>query len=134
MTLSRAGEGTVAMVGEFEHRPWGAWYVLDEGDGYKVKRIEVNPGQRLSYQTHEHRAEHWTVVSGVATCVIDGEELVARVNDHVYVEVGQAHRITNQHDEQLVIVEVQTGSYTGEDDICRLQDDYGRSPAASSAE
>ncbi|MCY7394811.1 MAG: phosphomannose isomerase type II C-terminal cupin domain [Nocardioides sp.] len=117
------------MTGEFENRPWGAWFVLDEGEGYKVKRIEVLPGQRLSYQTHEHRAEHWVVVSGTATCVVDGEEVVAGVNDNVYVEVGQAHRITNQHDEKLVIIEIQSGSYTGEDDIHRLEDDYGRQAA-----
>jgi len=116
------------MTGEFENRPWGSWHVLDEGEGYKVKRIEVMPGQRLSYQTHEHRSEHWIVIAGTATCVIDGDEIVVPTNETIFVEVGQAHRITNMHDEKLMIVEVQGGAYTGEDDIVRLEDDYGRSP------
>ena len=119
------------MIGDSENRPWGSWHVLDEGDGFKVKRIVVDPGSRLSYQTHEHRAEHWVVVRGTATCVIDGDTVVARTGDSVFVEVGQAHRITNAHAEPLVVIEVQRGSYTGEDDIVRLEDDYGRSPVAS---
>lgn len=109
-----------------DHRPWGSWHILDEGPGFKVKRIEVHPQARLSYQTHEHRAEQWTVVSGTATCVVDGEPVVARPGESVSIEVGQAHRITNQHDTLLVLIEVQTGAYTGEDDIVRLEDDYGR--------
>ena len=63
---------------DWEERPWGSWHVIDEGDGYKVKRIHVTPGQRLSYQTHEHRSEHWVVIAGTATCVVDGETVVAR--------------------------------------------------------
>lgn len=118
------------MTGNYERRPWGEWHVLDAGDGYKVKRITVDPGQRLSYQTHEHRAELWTVVAGTATCVIDGEEVVLTTGQSVSVEVGQAHRITNRHDESLTIVEVQLGGYCGEDDIQRLQDDYGREAVA----
>jgi mannose-6-phosphate isomerase-like protein (cupin superfamily) len=113
-----------------ENRPWGSWHVIDEGDGFKVKRIVVNRGGRLSYQFHEHRAEHWVVVSGTATCTIDGETIVARAGDHVDVGVGQAHRIANDGDERLVVIEVQRGHYTGEDDIVRLEDDYGRSNAA----
>jgi mannose-6-phosphate isomerase len=115
---------------DFEIRPWGEWHVLDAGDGFKVKRIEVNPGQRLSYQTHEHRAENWVVAAGTCTAVIDGATVVATAVESIYVEVGQPHRITNMHDEILVIIEVQLGEYTGEDDICRLEDDYGRAPAA----
>lgn len=117
------------MIGEREERPWGSWEVLDEGDGYKVKRIVVQPGHRLSYQTHEHRAELWNVVGGRATCVVDGEQVVAGPGESVRVEIGQAHRITNMDDEVLVIVEVQLGGYCGEDDICRLDDDYGRAAA-----
>lgn len=109
-----------------ENRPWGSWHVLDEGDGFKVKRIVVNPHSRLSYQTHAHRAEHWVVVSGKATCVVDGETIVAGPGDCVDVALGQAHRIANQDDDLLVIIEVQRGSYTGEDDIVRLEDDFGR--------
>ena len=108
-------------------RPWGSWHVLDEGDGFKVKRIVVNPHCRLSYQNHEHRSAHWVVVSGKATCTLDGETVVAGPGDCVDVTVGQAHRIVNDEDEVLVVVEVQRGDYTGEDDICRLEDDYGRS-------
>jgi mannose-6-phosphate isomerase-like protein (cupin superfamily) len=115
------------MTSNFERRPWGCWQVLDSGNGYKVKRIEVDPQQRLSYQIHELRSEHWVVVSGVATCTIDGRTVVARAGETVDVPVGAAHRIANAHDELLVIIEIQRGAYTGEDDIVRLQDDYGRS-------
>jgi mannose-6-phosphate isomerase-like protein (cupin superfamily) len=114
------------VIGDSAVRPWGSWQVLDEGDGFKVKRIVVEPGARLSYQTHEHRAEHWTVVSGIATCVIDGDVRILHVADSVNVAIGEPHRITNDHDEPLIIIEVQHGAYTGEDDICRLDDDYGR--------
>lgn len=114
------------MIGESDVRPWGTWTTLDEGDGFKVKRIEVNAHSRLSYQTHEHRSEHWAIVSGQATCVVDGQILTARAGESIDVELGQPHRITNQHDEPLVLIEVQMGAYTGEDDIVRLEDDYGR--------
>lgn len=110
-----------------EDRPWGSWHVIDEGPGYKVKRIHVKPGQRLSYQTHDHRSEHWVVIFGIATCVVEGEEQVIGPGHSIDVAQGDAHRITNQHEEELVIIEVQRGSYTGEDDITRLEDDYGRS-------
>jgi mannose-6-phosphate isomerase len=112
-----------------ENRPWGSWHILDEGAGYKVKRIVVDPGCRLSYQRHELRAEHWIVVAGTATCTLDGEIVVLAPGETVDVEVGQAHRIANQGDETLVIIEVQRGAYTGEDDIVRLEDDYGRALA-----
>ena len=109
-----------------EQRPWGSWHVLDEGPGYKVKRIEVYPGQRLSYQTHEHRAEHWSVVRGTATCTLDGETVELKTGGSLDVGVGVPHRIANLHDEDLVVIEVQRGDYTGEDDIVRIEDDYGR--------
>lgn len=109
-----------------EDRPWGSWHVLDQGDGYKVKRIEVNPHSRISYQTHAQRSEHWVVVSGKATCIVEGKTTVAGPGDCVDVALGEAHRIANDEDEGLVIVEIQRGEYTGEDDICRLEDDYGR--------
>jgi mannose-6-phosphate isomerase len=107
-------------------RPWGSWHVLDEGEGFKVKRIEVNPGSRLSLQWHEHRSEHWVVVTGTATCTVGEETVVLRPGGTVDIDVRQAHRIANEGVEKLVIIEVQRGSYTGEDDIVRLQDDYGR--------
>jgi len=109
-----------------QDRPWGSWHVLDEGPGYKVKRIEVMPGQRLSYQTHEYRSEHWLVIFGIATCVLDGATKVAGPGDCIEVDHRVPHRIENKHSELLVIIEVQRGPYTGEDDIFRLEDDYGR--------
>ncbi len=110
-------------------RPWGSWHVLDVGPGYKVKRMHVSPGHRMSYQTHTHRSEHWVVIFGIATCLIDGEVRVARPGESIDVAVGSAHRISNEHSEDLVIIEVQHGAYTGEDDICRIADDYGRHEA-----
>jgi mannose-6-phosphate isomerase len=107
-------------------RPWGLWEILDEGAGYKVKRITVLPHQRLSYQTHVHRSEHWVVVSGKATCLVDGRQSLAGPGDCVDVPTTAAHRIINDQDETLVLIEVQRGEYTGEDDIVRLEDDYGR--------
>ena len=111
---------------ESAERPWGSWHVLEEGAGYKVKRIVVQPHQRLSYQTHAHRAEHWVVVAGKATCVIDGAEVLLGAGESVDVAIGQAHRLCNAEDDVLVIVEVQLGEHTDEDDIVRLQDDYDR--------
>ena len=111
---------------ESETRPWGSWHVLDEGDGYKVKRIHVTPGCRLSYQMHENRSEHWVVLSGVATCTVDGEVSVAYAGHTVDVPLGAKHRLANMGDQELVIIEVQRGPYTGEDDIIRFEDDYGR--------
>ena len=109
-----------------DNRPWGSWHVLDEAEGFKVKRIVVTPGSRLSLQKHEFRAEHWFVVSGTATCTVGDRTVVLAPGEAVDIEVGQAHRIANQGDETLVLIEVQRGSYTGEDDIIRLEDDYGR--------
>lgn len=107
-------------------RPWGEWHVLDEGPGFKVKRIHVHPGHRLSYQTHARRSEHWCVVAGTATAIIEGQTLVVPHGGTIEVPLGAAHRILNDHDDELVIIEIQRGEYTGEDDICRLEDDYGR--------
>jgi mannose-6-phosphate isomerase len=116
---------------ESEQRPWGAWHVLDEGPGYKVKRIDVLPGARLSYQLHRHRSEHWTVVRGTATCVVDDETVVLRAGESLDVSLGAPHRIANTEDGDLVIIEVQRGDYLGEDDIERLEDDYGREASAT---
>jgi mannose-6-phosphate isomerase-like protein (cupin superfamily) len=109
-----------------ENRPWGSWHVLDEAEGFKVKRIEVSPGSRLSLQKHEFRAEHWIVVAGTATCTVGDDTVVLAPGQAVDIEIGQAHRIANDGDDWLVIIEVQRGTYTGEDDIVRLEDDYGR--------
>ena len=113
-------------IGESDTRPWGTWTILDEGDGFKVKRIEVLPHSRLSYQTHAHRSEHWVAVSGKASSVIDGETVDFLPGECVEIPVGMPHRIINEQDEPLVIIEVQRGDYCGEDDIVRLEDDFGR--------
>lgn len=120
---------TVDTVGTSETRPWGSWHVVDTGPGYQVKRLVVLPGRRLSYQTHEHRSEHWVVVSGLATCTLDGEVRTAAPGECVDVPRGAAHRLANPGSDELVVVEVQRGAYLGEDDIRRLRDDYGRGGA-----
>jgi mannose-6-phosphate isomerase len=110
----------------FDRRPWGSFTVLDEGAGYKVKRIEVLPGKRLSYQRHARRAEHWMVVAGTGKVTLDGREVFVPVGETVDVSVGTAHRIENPGSETLVFIEIQRGDYLGEDDITRLEDDFGR--------
>jgi mannose-6-phosphate isomerase len=112
-------------------RPWGHFTVLDEADGYKVKRIVVLPQKRLSYQTHKHRSEHWMVVAGSARVTIDGNDTVVSTGGTIDVPQGAAHRIENVGSEKLVFIEIQRGTYLGEDDIQRLQDDYGRQDAPS---
>ena len=113
---------------EWEERPWGSWQIIDVDDGYKIKRIHVKPGCRLSYQMHTYRSEHWVVLAGTATCTVDDETFLAGPGVSVDIAAGAKHRISNEGLEELVIVEVQRGSYTGEDDIVRLEDDYGRCP------
>lgn len=107
-------------------RPWGHYEILSEADDFKTKTITVLPGKRLSYQKHEHRAEHWFVVKGNGTVVLDGVDKGVQAGDSVDIAVGAAHRMWNTGDEELVFVEVQTGTYFGEDDIVRLEDDFGR--------
>ena len=111
---------------EFDRRPWGSYTVLEEDRGFKVKRIEVLPGKRLSYQKHSQRAEHWFVVAGTAKVTLDGEEITVRAGEAIDIPIGAAHRVENPGEENLLFIEVQRGSYLGEDDIVRLQDDYGR--------
>jgi mannose-6-phosphate isomerase len=110
----------------YDERPWGSFTVLDEGEGYKVKRIEVLPGKRLSYQKHAQRAEHWMVVQGTAKVTLDGEEILLKTGEVVDIPVESAHRIENPGDVKMIFIEIQRGSYLGEDDIVRLQDDFGR--------
>ena len=117
---------TIDASPRFDQRPWGSFTVLDEGAGYKVKRIEVLPGGRLSYQKHARRAEHWMVVAGAATVTLDGAERVIRTGETVDIEIGMLHRVANQGPDLLVFIEIQRGDYLGEDDITRLSDDYGR--------
>lgn len=113
----------------YEERPWGNFTVLDESATHKVKRIEVLPQARLSYQKHERRAEHWFVVAGTATVTLDGDEIRVEAGDAIDIPLGAAHRVANQGAEKLVFIEIQRGDYFGEDDIIRLQDDYNRAEA-----
>ena len=110
----------------FDRRPWGTFTVLDEADGFKVKRIEVLPGKRLSYQKHAQRAEHWVVVQGTAKVTLDDRDIIVAAGEAIDIAVGAAHRVENPGSEPLVFIEVQRGGYLGEDDIVRLQDDFGR--------
>ena len=110
----------------FDRRPWGTFTVLDEGNNFKVKRIEVLPGKRLSYQKHSQRAEHWVVVQGTAKVTLDDRQSVLASGEAIDIPIGSAHRVENPGTDTLVFIEVQRGSYLGEDDIVRLQDDFGR--------
>ncbi len=115
------------MVNEFDQRPWGNYTVLDEGERFKVKRIEVLPEKRLSYQKHKRRAEHWFVVRGTAKVTLNDEEILVRTGEAIDIALGDAHRVENSDaKELLVFIETQTGDYFGEDDIERLEDDFGR--------
>ena len=111
---------------KFDRRPWGTFTVLDEGDHFKVKRIEVLPGKRLSYQKHARRAEHWVVVAGTAKVTLDDHDHMVEQGNAIDIAVGSAHRVENPGEDLLVFIEVQRGDYLGEDDIVRLQDDFGR--------
>jgi mannose-1-phosphate guanylyltransferase/mannose-6-phosphate isomerase len=108
-------------------RPWGTYTVLEEGAGFKIKRIVVKPGASLSLQMHYHRSEHWVVVSGTAKVVNGEDELLVRTNESTYIRAGHRHRLENPGKVDLVMIEVQSGSYLGEDDIVRFEDSYGRS-------
>jgi mannose-1-phosphate guanylyltransferase/mannose-6-phosphate isomerase len=107
-------------------KPWGAYKVLDLGDNYQVKWLDVKPGARLSYQSHERRSEHWAVVRGAATVTLDDVILEVPKGEHIYIPVRAKHRLENRGREPLRIIEVQSGEYLGEDDIVRYEDDYGR--------
>jgi mannose-6-phosphate isomerase-like protein (cupin superfamily) len=109
-----------------ETRPWGAFYVLDEGPGFKVKRIVVTPGGRLSLQSHKHRAEHWTVVGGEATVTIGETVRSLTRGDAVDIGQGDIHRLENFGETDVEVIEVQFGDYLGEDDIVRYDDVYRR--------
>jgi mannose-6-phosphate isomerase len=109
-----------------ETRPWGAFYVLDEKPGFKVKRLSVNPGGRLSLQSHRHRSEHWTVVSGTATVTV-GDAIHTLSRGHsIDIPFQAKHRLENFGSDQVEIIEVQFGDYLGEDDIIRYDDVYAR--------
>jgi mannose-1-phosphate guanylyltransferase/mannose-6-phosphate isomerase len=109
------------------YRPWGFYESLIQGDRFQVKRIVVTPGHKLSLQRHYHRAEHWVVVAGVALVTRDGEQVMVRENESIYLPLGCIHRMENPGRIPLTLIEVQSGSYLGEDDIVRLEDSYNRS-------
>lgn len=110
----------------YEERPWGNYTVLDESESFKVKRIEVLPDKRLSYQRHQRRAEHWYVVSGTAVVTLDGAEITVETGAAIDIPRGAAHRVANRETEKLIFIEVQRGDYFGEDDIERIEDDFNR--------
>lgn len=109
-----------------EHRPWGTYEVLLDTDNCKVKRIVVQPNSRLSYQYHHKRSEVWTVVEGILTIVLDGEKLHRGPGQSVRIPQGSKHRAWNESTNPVTFIEVQTGTYFGEDDIVRIEDDYNR--------
>ena len=107
-------------------RPWGKYYVIHDEPNYKLKIIEVMPGHRLSYQYHENRSESWTIVEGEGTLTLDGKNIELYEGDIIKIPKNAKHRIHNKGSKKLIFVEVQTGSYFGEDDIVRIEDDYLR--------
>ena len=117
--------------GAFVERPWGGFQTIDEGEGYKVKRLVVRPGCRLSLQQHRFRAEHWVIIAGRPRIIVGARARRLRARETVDVPRGAWHRIENPGKSQVVIIEVQHGPYLGEDDIIRRQDDYGRAAPAS---
>ena len=115
-------------VGQRDERPWGSWEVVSVGPGYAVKRIVVLPGRRLSLQRHRFRAEHWTIVGGTALVTRGEATFAVGAGEHVAIGRGDVHRIANEGPEDVVFIEVQHGERLDENDIERLQDDYGRVP------
>lgn len=107
-------------------RPWGLYRVLAKGSGYQIKEIRVRPNHRLSLQRHQHRAEHWTIIQGVASVTVDGCNDEYQAGESVSIGLNQIHRVANRGIYDLVFIEIQTGTYFGEDDIERLEDDYNR--------
>ena len=108
------------------NRPWGSYTVLEDSNGFKIKKIVVKSGKRLSLQKHFHRSEHWIVVSGTATVTNNEKHFIVRANESTYIKMGDFHRLSNEGKIDLVVVEVQVGEYTGEDDIIRIEDDFKR--------
>jgi mannose-6-phosphate isomerase len=111
---------------EKSERPWGRYEVLQVAANYKVKSIHVNPGKRLSYQRHQKRAEHWFIAAGNGEVTIDGSDIQVGPGSIVDIAINQLHRISNTGSIELIFIEVQTGTYFGEDDIERVEDDFGR--------
>ena len=110
----------------FSHRPWGGFMVVDRSPEYQVKKLHIRPGGKISLQAHRFRSEHWVVVKGRATVTRDGMVGVLHANESTYIPAGCSHRLENRETEELVVIEVQTGEYLGEDDIQRFEDAYQR--------
>ena len=108
----------------YEHRPWGYFRTIAKGENFHVKIINVLPGGKLFLQSHKHRSEHWVVVKGRASVIRDDQEIELNTNESVYINIGQKHQLSNDKEEDLEIIEVQTGDYFGEDDIIRYSDEY----------
>ena len=122
-----ASGSDLTKVPQTVNRPWGSYSVLESSDRYKMKRIVVKPGKRLSLQKHLHRSEHWVVISGAATVTVGDKVFLVRPNESTYIPAGEVHRLQNEGKLPRVIVEIQVGEYTGEDDIIRVEDDFNRS-------
>jgi len=116
-----------------EERPWGRWTVLEEGPDYKIKRLEVEPGRRMSLQMHHHRSEHWIILSGTAKVVKGSEVIYVHPRESTFVPAATRHRIENPGLLPLVIIEIANGEYLGEDDIVRIEDDYNRATKGGNA-
>ena len=112
------------------YRPWGSFTSLEAGEGYQVKRLTVEPGKRLSLQSHCHRSENWIVVRGQALVTVGEEELLREKGERAFIPAGAKHRLENPGGKLLEVIEVQNGSYLGEDDIIRYEDDFGRTAPA----
>ena len=111
---------------ESEERPWGRFFVIHDESNYKLKRIEIEPGERLSYQYHNKRSEAWTIVDGNGLITLNGEDSEYSKGETVLIPQGVKHRIENKGQKKLILIEVQTGTYFGEDDIVRIEDEYNR--------
>ncbi len=123
----RLSERMTSVADDQSVRPWGRYEVLASSELHQVKNIYVLPGKRLSYQRHQKRAEHWFIVEGDARITLDGDTFEMSAGDSIDIEIGVAHRIENIGSQELIFTEIQTGTYFGEDDIERLEDDFGRS-------
>ena len=113
-------------MSEITARPWGTYEILDEQFDHKVKRIVVDAGKQLSYQRHQKRAEHWFFIAGTGLAIVNGHEVGVAAGITVDIGIGQLHRVRNTGTDNLIFIEVQTGTYFGEDDIERVEDDFGR--------
>ncbi|NOR54979.1 MAG: mannose-1-phosphate guanylyltransferase/mannose-6-phosphate isomerase [Sulfurovum sp.] len=122
----KKGESELHHIHLTAHRPWGTYTILEDSEKYKIKRIVVKPGKRLSLQKHSHRSEHWIVVSGTALVTVGDTQCIIHPNESTYIPMGEVHRLENQGTIDVVLIEAQVGSYLGEDDIVRLDDDFER--------